>query len=64
MTKEDLMEVREECERLLARIDALEKEPEFEKSKNWMISGHFNVHTGVIRRASMDLTRALARLRK
>lgn len=61
MTQDSLQEVKAECQRLLSRIEALESV----RTENtpW-ISCYYNAHTGAIRRSSMDLTRALARLRK
>ena len=59
ITKEKLDDVMLECSRLLDR--AREAKARLEKDK-WAYWGC--KETGAVRRASMDLTRALAELRK
>ncbi|MBU2007447.1 MAG: hypothetical protein KKF08_18920 [Gammaproteobacteria bacterium] len=73
MTHEMLAEVKVEVQRLLERIEALEnsiKEAET-NAKTCNVTNYkktnlfwYPMETGAIRRASMDLTRALARLRR
>ena len=56
----DMMLAQQEAKRLVRLIETVRKEhPEF---KDYMIGG--SKHTGALRRASMDLTRALAQMRK
>lgn len=74
MKIEQLFEVESECNRLLLRIEEYttaraqheqEKAEYAEKHPGAYFYGRdFPAHTAAIRRASMDLTRALAKLRK
>lgn len=60
MTNETLQEAIAEAERFLAKAKAV-KQADFEYS---FPANGASVRTGAVRRASMDLTRALARMRK
>lgn len=60
MKKSDVQSVKEECQRLLAKIEMMEI--------NVPLSGEYyqygyGKHTASVKRASMDLTRALSRMR-
>ena len=63
MDVRDIEEVEIEIARLSKRIDSLwESISEKDREKNRLYS--YGRHTGAIRRASLDLTRALARMRR
>ena len=56
-----------EARRFIERVEALPAPRKVENShfeKGYYMDDNFPKHTGAIRRASMDLTRALADLRK
>lgn len=59
MRPERIMKVRNECERLISRIDEL-----MLVSHDNPVSGYYPRESGAVRRASLDLTRALADMRK
>ena len=58
MNRSSMMKAKAEAKRFLAAVKAVEDEPEH---KSYLCASKF---TGAMRRASMDLTRALADLRK
>lgn len=66
MKPEALKKAREELERFNTALTALEAEP----VRTWQHQGETHIWppspklTGAVRRASMDLTRALAEMRK
>lgn len=62
MTKEKIEAVKTEMQRVAARINELQKSRSSEDAKkyNWLMPKQ----TGALRRASMDLTRSLADLRR
>lgn len=64
MNKETILEAKKETLRFLSRLKELEDSDEYkaESTKYSGISGC--TETGAVRRASMDLTRALSKLRK
>lgn len=64
MNKDSILETEAETKRFLKRLEALKQTDEYkaESTKYSGISGC--IETGALRRASMDLTRVLARLRK
>lgn len=59
MKIERITKVKIECARLMSRIDDL-----LDVSRDNPISGYYPIESGAVRRASMDLTRALADMRK
>jgi len=60
MTEKDIKNVKTEISRLLWKINALERRIKLEPN-TW----HYgNRHTGAVKRASMDVSEALIRLRK
>jgi hypothetical protein len=63
MNKETIIEAENEVKRFLARLKELKETEEYKsESSKWSISGC--TESGALRRASMDLTRSLAKLRK
>ena len=63
MDVRDIEEVEIEIARLSKRIDSLwESISEKDRENNWLAT--YGRHTGAIRRASLDLSRALAKMRK
>lgn len=57
-----LQSAKAEALRFLSKVEELEKNDTTENTKWSYMFG--NKHTGAVKRASMDLTRALAELRK
>lgn len=59
-----IIDAREECKRLMARIDELEQAANFKDA----VTGYGNIwgcpESAALRRASMDLSRALSKMRK
>jgi hypothetical protein len=66
MTKERLVAARQEAERFLKRAEiAMTDQLQSESGQKYISSDLSpSKHTGALRRASMDLTRALAELRR
>jgi hypothetical protein len=63
MNVKDIEEVEIEIARLSKRIDSLWKDvSKNDRERNWLYT--YGKHTGAIRRASLDLTRALSKMRK
>lgn len=63
MKGSEIDKVVSECRELLARIAILRVQvPDKEWNCAWGLNGSF--HTAAVRRKSMDLTRALAQMRK
>jgi hypothetical protein len=64
MNKETITETENEVKRFLKRLEALKATDEYkaESTKYSSISGC--TESGALKRASMDLTRSLAKLRK
>lgn len=62
MTKEMIAVVDAECKRVLAAIKLVTVRSYGEKREHHYVEG--NKHSASLRRASMDLTRALAEMRK
>jgi len=62
MTKDDIIYAEGEAERFLARIQELRRHQIWSDTENTFY--HSNKYTAAVRRASMDLTRALSRMRK
>jgi hypothetical protein len=63
MNKEQVTEAELEVRRFLKRLEALKATDEYKaESAKWGISGC--TESGALKRASMDLTRSLAKLRK
>lgn len=62
MNRSTLAKARADAERFLREVRLLEAHADFKAEKAWMPT--LPRHTGSVRRASMDLTRALADLRR
>jgi hypothetical protein len=63
LNKETIIEAENEVKRFLQRLKELKETEEYKaESSRYSISGC--TESGAVRRASMDLTRALAKLRK
>jgi hypothetical protein len=62
MTHTDFQKAKSEALRFLDAVKELEKHDTTENTKYSYYSG--SKHTGAVKRASMDLTRALAQIRK
>lgn len=62
MTKRGILEAEREAKRLLGCIHAVLMELPQPKGEDWGLPG--SKATGALRRASLDLTRTLARMRR
>lgn len=56
-----IKESKQEAERFLKRVDEYEKEYEEDKTRKWRKASF--KESGALRRASLDLTRSLAKMR-
>lgn len=59
MTEAAIIEAKTEAERFLKRVEALMNDP-----YDWPRVANGSSRTGAVKRASMDLTRALAKMRR
>lgn len=64
MTRDKIAFAVAEAERFLSRVNELPKPAPYTRGGYTFIGDNFPKEQGAIRRASMDLTRALADLRK